>query len=282
MSSTVLFSLIAIALVAVALGFVLPTLMRSRVRRQESARAGIEADIYRRELEELQDDAVRGDIAPEDVQAAREELRRRRADEVRRAPAPEAPRYTRTAAIIVAIALPLVATGLYLTVGRPGALDEHATPLDAGEGDYVTRLQSHLSRQPRDGRGWVLLARAQADQNQFKDAAMSYEKALTVSEKIGKDPGVLCEYADVLGMAQGGSLGGRPTELVAQALAINPKHPVALEMAGSAAYAEGRYAEAARYWKELADTTPADSERHRELVAAIERAQRRAAVSLPR
>jgi cytochrome c-type biogenesis protein CcmH len=81
-------------------------------------------------------------------------------------------------------------------------------------------------------------------------------------------------------MAQG-SLAGRPLELIQQALAIDPAHPVALEMAGSAAYEERHYAEAARYWKVLLAQLAPTSERHAELAAAIERAERRAAVSLP-
>ena len=151
-------------------------------------------------------------------------------------------------ALVVAVALPVVAGILYFTVGKPDALtdDPPAPAGEAAKGDYIEQLQSHLSRQPRDGRGWVLLARAQADRNEFKAAADAYEKALTVSEKVAKDPGVLCEYADALGMTQGGRLAGRPAELIAKALSINPAHPVALEMAGSVAYEEGRYADAVR------------------------------------
>jgi cytochrome c-type biogenesis protein CcmH len=161
-------------------------------------------------------------------------------------------------------------------------MDEQPAPDAVVEGDYVARLQTHLARQPRDGRGWVLLARAQVERNEFKAATDAYQKALTVSEKIAKDPGVLCEYADALGMAQGGRLAGKPAELVAQALSINPKHPAALEMAGSAAYEEGRYGDAVRYWKELLSGLTPGGERHAELSAAVARAERKAAVSLPR
>ena len=93
---------------------------------------------------------------------------------------------------------------------------------------------------------------------------------------------MLCEYADALGMAQGGSLAGRPAELVAQAMSIDPAHPVALEMAGSVAYGEGRYADAARYWKQLLANLAPGSERHGELSEAVARAERKAAVNLPR
>lgn len=145
---------------------------------------------------------------------------------------------------------------------------------------YTSRLEAHLRSQPRDGRGWVLLARAHFDSERFADAAAAYERALAVSPKVGRDPAVLCEYADALGMAQGG-LEGRPSELITQALSIDPQHPVALEMAGSAAYEKGRYADAVKHWKLLLATLAPQSDRHQELAAAIERAERKAAVSLP-
>jgi cytochrome c-type biogenesis protein CcmH len=286
MSSVLAFALIAIALVVAALAFVLPTLLRPRARRDLSARSAINAEIYRQEVDELQQEVARGELPPEEAQAVREERRRRFVDEARfEAMKSAAPRRARTVALALALAVPVVAAVIYFVVGRPGALGEDApaTPVaEAGQGDYVEQLQRHLARQPRDGRGWVLLARAQADRSQFQAAADAYQKALTVSEKIAKDPGVLCEYADVLGMLQGGRLAGKPTELIGQALSINPKHPVALEMAGSAAYGEGRYAEAVRYWKELLAGLTPGSERYAELAAAIERAERKAAVTLPR
>jgi cytochrome c-type biogenesis protein CcmH/NrfG len=53
-------------------------------------------------------------------------------------------------------------------------------------------------------------------------------------------------------------------------------------MAGSAAYEAGRFAEAARHWKQLLPQLPPASDRHAELAAAVARAERRAAVTLPR
>jgi cytochrome c-type biogenesis protein CcmH len=285
MSSVLLFVLIAVALVAVALAFVLPTLLKARERGDAASRAAVRAEIYRLEVDELQQEVVQGDLSSADAQAAREDLRRRlMVDSSERNAMPAAMTRSRLVALIVAVALPLVAGVLYFTVGRPGALTGEDAPLpaDAAKGDYIEQLQKHLSRQPRDGRGWVLLARARADRNEFKAAAAAYEKAITVSGKVAKDPGVLCEYADALGMVQGGSLSGRPAELIAQALSINPAHPAALEMAGSVAYGEGRYADAARYWKQLLANLTPGSERHGELSEAVARAERKASVNLPR
>jgi cytochrome c-type biogenesis protein CcmH len=282
MSSVVLFLLIAFALVAVALAFVLPPLLRARARREEAARAEVHADLYRRDLAEFQAEVARGELPAEELAAARVELQRR-LDAARATPA-AGPSRGRLAAIVLAVALPLAAGAIYLAVGRPAALDEAPAPEEgAGGADYVARLQAHLKRQPRDTRGWVLLARAQAERNDFAAAATAYAQALAApGSKAAKDPAVLTEYADVLGMTQGGRLDGQPTELIERALAIDPRHPAALEMAGSAAYGAGRYADSVKYWSELLAQTPPATERHRQLSAAIERAQRRAAVALPR
>jgi cytochrome c-type biogenesis protein CcmH len=122
----------------------------------------------------------------------------------------------------------------------------------------------------------VLLARMDFDADRFADAANAYERALASGHKITRDPAIWCEYADALGMAQGGSLAGKPRELVMRALARNPAHPRALEMAGSAAFEAGEYAAAARYWRELLAQLPQGSREQTELETAIRRADERA------
>jgi cytochrome c-type biogenesis protein CcmH len=187
----------------------------------------------------------------------------------------------RTAAVsVLAAAVPLAAMALYYAFGTPQAVDTSSelgpdiAPTTAA--DYVTRLEAHLKRQPRDARGWVLLGRAHAEASRFDAAAAAFVQAIAVSpDKVAKDPAVLCEYADVLAMQQGGRLSGKPLQLVNRALELNSRHPMALEMAGSAAYEEGRYADATRYWSELLPQLRAGSKRHAELSAAIERAKAR-------
>jgi cytochrome c-type biogenesis protein CcmH len=128
---------------------------------------------------------------------------------------------------------------------------------------------------PPVGRAWVLRARSYMEAERFEDAANAYEKGLSASRKVAADPQVWCELADALGMAQGGNLRGRPRELIARALSLNPAHPRALEMAGSAAYEAGEYRLAEAYWRELLAQVPAGTSTHRELMGAIERARGR-------
>jgi cytochrome c-type biogenesis protein CcmH len=176
------------------------------------------------------------------------------------------------------VLLPAFAFGLYAVYGDPGAMrGEAAARLfgdDAAQAVPPSRedLLRHLERSPRDGRGWVLLARMEFGADRFGEAATAYDRAVAVDPKVAGDPAVWCEYADALGMTQGGALAGKPRELVSRALALNPAFPAALEMAGGAAFEAQDYPLAARYWRELLAQLPAQARARIELEAAIARA----------
>jgi len=142
-------------------------------------------------------------------------------------------------------------------------------------------LDRQIARNPRDGRALVLLARLDMDENRFADAARRYEQAVAAAPKVAADPAVWCEYADALGMTQGRSLAGKPTELIQRALALDAAHPRALEMAGSAAYEQRDYAAAVRWWSLLLAQLAPGTPPHDELSAALDRARQRAQFALP-
>ncbi len=195
------------------------------------------------------------------------------------------------AALAVALVAALIALALLFNSGSidKGAGAGDARPpvqaaIDAAaDGDaLVRRLSAQLVQQPRDARAWAILARLQFERNRFAEAAQAYEKALALPSKVANDPAVWCEYADALGMVQGGSLAGRPRELIDRALALDPNHPKALEMAGSSEYARGDYAAALVYWRPLLGMQQPGSPAYAELAAAIARAERLAAVAAQR
>ncbi len=197
-----------------------------------------------------------------------------------RASAPRGGPALKIALIALAIALPLLGVGLRTLADDPATPDGAPTAASANaepSGNVpVARdeLVRHLARNPRDGRAWVLLARMDFEADRYDEAAAAYQKALTASAKVAADAGVWCEYADALGMAQGGMLEGKPRELVMRALALDPAHPKALEMAGSAAYEQREFAAATAYWRQLLGQLPERSVQYRELATAIDRAER--------
>jgi cytochrome c-type biogenesis protein CcmH len=194
-------------------------------------------------------------------------------------------------ALPLALVVSLIALAVYVGAdgAHPPGVEDSGRPHIPGttnsraEADaLVRRLRGHLQQQPRDARGWTILARLQFDAEQFAEAAQAYEKALALPSKVVRDPAVWCEYADALGMTQNGSLAGRPRELIDRALVLNPYHPKALEMAGSAEYGQGDYAAALRYWRPLLAVLDIESQAHKELGAAIDRTERLAKITTPR
>lgn len=158
----------------------------------------------------------------------------------------------------------------------PAAAPHVAVPVDT-----VAELQRHLQRYPQDARALVLIAREHMKADRFGDAAAAYERAIAASQKVARDPGVWVELAEAKGLGLGGTLAGEPLALVNKALAIDPLHPRALDLAGSAAWEARNYAGAVEVWKRLLAQIPEGDIRRVELQAAIDAAERRGRFALP-
>jgi len=275
-----------------SLAFVLPRLIFPRPPQAAPTAEAANAAIHRSRLAELARERAGGLLTDDEHRRAKIEIERRLLDDAGgepEAPAPAGTTARLVPALAIAILFPLLALGLYALFGSPHAV--HRAP-DAGAlsatsgATYAlpTReaLAAHLARNPRDGRSWVLLAQQEADADRFAEAAAAYGKALESSPKVANDPAIWCEYADALGMAQGGSLTGRPRELIARALVLGPTHPKALEMAGSAAYEAGEFPMAARHWRDLLARIAPGSPAYRELATAVARAEAQEAVAQAR
>ncbi len=266
-----------------ALAFVLPRLLSRHVPPLGTSRVAANLAVYRSERADLDRDLAAGRVTVGDHARACAELERRMLADIEEdhgTPPVLAPPST---AVVMAIALPALAFGVYALFGDPDAMRESAVaisengapPTAMARDDLIRRVTRH----PRDGRGWVLLARLDFEAGRYTDAASAYDSALAASAKVAGDPAIWCEYADALGMAQGGSLDGKPRELVLRALALDPVHPKALEMAGSAAFEAHEYAASARYWRELKAQLPEGTAAHRQLAAALARVERLALVT---
>lgn len=190
-------------------------------------------------------------------------------------------------ALLLAVLLPAAAVAIYLQVGRPDALAmppellaAAATPTDHGPSEedipaMVERLAERLRTQPEDIDGWHMLARSYSTMNRYADAARAYGHLAAL---LPQDAGVLADYADALGTAQGGSLAGEPERLIERSLAIDPQQPKALALSGSAAFARGDFARAEKQWQAVLPLVPGDSEFARSTQAGIAEAQARQSV----
>jgi cytochrome c-type biogenesis protein CcmH len=273
-----LFWIIAALLIACALFFVLPPLLKRR------AGAGVAAQrlniaVYRDQLNELEADRRAGTLNDEQYERARLELERRLLDDVAADGAPVAAERSasRVPAIIAGVAVPVLAVALYFAVGNPRALAPVALPQHAGETvtaeqveAMVAKLAERMRQKPDDAQGWAMLGRSYAVMGRFEDAAAAYGKA---AERAPDNPHVLTDYADALAMARGQNLLGEPEALVMRALKIDPDHGKSLALAGTIAFEKKDFATAILYWERLAKVMPPDSDIARNVQASIAEAR---------
>ena len=268
--STIVLGTIAALMIAVALAWViLPMARRASGRSSEAHAVAKEAG----DSSQARAGAPEGAGSAPPNADARQGPRRRRSGTGRAA----------AVGAIAAIALGVLAIAGYLLFSSSGSAESEGDvaaqferPRTRDEAAALAqRLQVHLARKPRDARAWVILGRLHTSRDEFAAAVDAYDRAIAASTKVARDPQVLSELADALGMANGGVLAGRPRELAEQALLIDAAHSKALDLAGSAAYEAGDYRAALAHWRKLLGTLNPQSEEHAELTVAIERARRK-------
>lgn len=268
------FALVAVLLLVVVLVIILRPLLRGRSGNGPSAadRRAANLAIYRDQLAELARDRDAGSLAEADFVAARGELQRRLLDEAQADAGVVHPGGGRKAAYGLLLALPLLSMAGYLVLGRPQALDPAATQprLSAQQIDaMLVRLEEKLKANPDDQKGWVMLARSYKVLGRFADAAQAYSHGGAL---LASDPVLLADYAEVLSQVNG-KFDGKPTELLAAALKIDPNEPQALFLSGAAASERKDFAAVADYWGRLLPQLAAGSEEAKSLGAAVDKAR---------
>lgn len=284
------FTLLAALLAIAAAAFVALPVWRA-TRRPPPAQAeavrqrALNLAVYGDQLRELDADRAAGTLSEDDYRAARLELDRRAVEEVAAdpppplAPAPVAasPRGGRWLAIALAIALPIAAAGTYRLLGNPLAL---LTP-EQQFLSMLAELEAQTRRNPRDAQAWAALARGYEVFGRQKEALAAYERAVALNDR---DAQLLADYAGALARAQGG-LGGKPFQLVMQALKIDPSNINALALAATAAFQLKQYASSLAVWEKIAGLVPPDSrdaEAVRGAIREVRAAASAAGVVLPK
>lgn len=226
----------------------------------------VNATIYKDQLNELEADLKAGVLSQEQYEQARHDLERNlladASPENAVAPSAGRPHSGRTTAIVIAIALPVLAIGLYWQLGQhPDAAPELAAEGATGMPDpelMVQRLAERMKSTPQDGAGWLMLGRSYTALGRFPEASAAYGKAIPL---VPADAQLLADYAEALALSKPDQdLAGQPAELAQQALALNPENQKALWIAGMAAYQQGQLHAALGYWKPLSEALPQESE----------------------
>jgi cytochrome c-type biogenesis protein CcmH len=165
-----------------------------------------------------------------------------------------------TPIVVGGVAICLFAVALYFSWTVPGSSTAtQATqnaPMPPEHIEMIKALSARLEKNPDDGKGWSMLARSYAVMGRYSESAAAYQKATNL---IPNNSALLMDYAEVLAVANGKSFQGKPSELVKQALNIDPNNTRALFLIGKAAYQAGDYPQTVDYWQKLLSLLPPDS-----------------------
>lgn len=196
------------------------------------------------------------------------------------ATAPGAPRPWRLS-LAIALGLPALGAAGWAGFGHPELLAPPLRP-DAAEmarggvtPERIARLAQglveRLQREPHDAPGWLMLARSYTALGRYRDAVTAYGRA---AELLPGNAGVLADQADVYAASQGRRLAGVPARLVQRALELDPQHPKALALAGSAAFEVRDLAGARGHWQRALAVLPAGTPMARAVAGSLQEVQR--------
>ena len=279
---------LAALLLAITLALLLRPLLRARHVAAAPDADAAAISVYRDQKLALDAECADGVITAAERDAAVTELARRLGDEMATVRSTETDQRGQRRAWFAAAALllliPSAAVVLYMRLGNPAAGEPaHAAAID-GRNPHeiadtqivamVDSLARRLKARPDDADGWALLARSYQALGRFPEAADAYAHADAL---IPDNAALLADYADVLAMAQGRKLAGKPAALAQRALAIDPNHRKALALAATAALEARDLDGALAYWRRLLAQFPQASDDAKQvtaIIAEIESAQR--------
>lgn len=279
------FLAVVVAGLALALGFILPRLMRSPgVGQAPLPRRELNLAVYREHLQDLQAERLQAGMSSERFSADQHELHARAAEDAL-APEEAVPpaKPSRGLGFALAGLLPAAAFGLYFWLGNPEVLTavaSGAAPTAAqapvGREDIarvIVQIEERTRSHPEDGAAWEALAMAHGLLDRWPEAVTAFEAALRLSPD---KPSVLVGLGESLAMAGNQQLGGRPIELIQQALKLEPDNRKALHLAAIHAHQTGDYPEAVVLLERLSRQLDPETPQARDVLALRDDARQKA------
>ncbi len=259
-----IFILSVIALLVLALLFVVPVLLRKNQPMTEDF-DDYNVAIARDRLKELKQQRDDGEISEEIYQQLHDELETTLAIDLDTNRDAESTKVSDKVArnrfipALMVIAVPLLAVVIYAQIGNFDAATGKLTgntSIPAGEArgemtiaEAIAKLEQRLQEQPDNAEGWFMLARTYMRLQQYQKSAEAYEKLIAL---VGENEiQIMLGYADALAMNEGGQLTGTALPIVKKVKTMDPHNPTVLWMVGTAESQQGNFKQALSYWYEL-------------------------------
>ncbi|MDX2155154.1 MAG: c-type cytochrome biogenesis protein CcmI [Hyphomicrobiaceae bacterium] len=227
--------------------------------------------VYRDQLAEIDAEAQRGLLAPEEAEAARREIARRLIASATpsqsatdgKPPFDGASNSSRIIAIALGLVMPVAAIAIYAGTGAPSlpaqpfAHRRAPPPADAEVTRLVAAVEARLAQNPKDGRGWDVIAPVYLRMERFGDAADAYQRAIDL---LGRSTKRLAGLAEALMLGDEGRISPRARTALQGILELEPGNVQARFWLAHAKEQEGRLVEAAADYEQLLATAPAGAD----------------------
>jgi cytochrome c-type biogenesis protein CcmH len=282
--------LVLAVMTAVVVGLLLHPLLAPGGRATEDSDDS--TAVYRHQLAEIDAEAGRGLIGPDEAEAARREIARRLlasdAQASRRSAAvaagtptsPKAPSRSITwIAATVGVLIPLAAIAAYLQTGAPGlpaqpiAVRQAAPPVNPELAKLIGAVEARLKDNPKDGHGWDAIAPVYLRLARYAQAADAYARA---NRLLGESPKRLAGLAEALMLAERGRVSAQARAALEKLVALEPGHvqarfwlAFAKEQDGDLEAAAGDYAKLLADAPKDATWRPMVEERHQAVRSAL-------------
>jgi cytochrome c-type biogenesis protein CcmH len=257
-------------------------------------RSGSDVAVYRDQLDELERDRLAGLIEDNEAAAARVEVSRRLIAAADAQPLPVSPAgeqaarestwRRRAVAVVAIVILPLAAAGAYLAFGSPSLPDQPLASRMASAGGsqpievLIAQVESHLERNPNDGRGWEVIAPVYLRLGRFDDAVKARRNALRLNEPTAEREAALGE---AMVFAASGVVTAEAKAAFEKAVGLDRDNVPARYFLGLAAEQDGERAQAAAIWRALIATAAPDAPWADVVRQALARVEARGATAGP-
>ena len=238
--------------------------------RRRPARSDNDIAVYRDQLDEIDRDQAASLIGSAEAEAARVEVSRRLIAAAESAKAAgqvaaitSAPLYRRATLAAALVLMPIGAVAVYSALGSPNIMPVSMNAETSGQAppdgveQTVADVEAFLEKNPRNGRGWELLAPVYMRLGRFEDAVRARRNALEI---FGPDAARLADLGEAVYMAAGGVVTPVAKDLFPQAEAADPQDVMAQYYLGLSAKQEGRRDEAVKRWRAIIDSAPQGAE----------------------
>jgi cytochrome c-type biogenesis protein CcmH len=258
--------IILLLMTAVAVMAVLWPLSRHRA---VSRQIDPDTQFYRDQIAEIERDRERGVLLPAEAEAAKAEAGRRllRATGMTGDPfaawGEPALRRRRAASTLALSMIPILALAIYGAYGSPHLLTHPPQQAQAEpQGDRmdlmaaIAQIETHLSQNPQDGRGWEVVAPVYIRLGRRDDAVKAYEAALRY---LGPDADRLANYGEAMVLAKDGVVSAEAQAVLEQAMKLNAGSSKARYYLALAAEQDGQTEKAKNSYTQLLLTSPNDA-----------------------